>query len=291
MQVISSKDNEIIKNIRKLKEKKYRDLENAYLIEGIKIVKEAIAENAKIRQIIMCEDFTDNVELDKDTLYELARHNLIYVTRNIMDSLSDVKTPQGIIGVVEKSKRFAEEDNDENKSKNNIDAETNMLGNKTGIEPKVDYTQDIIIALDGVQDPGNLGTIIRTADSANLNQIIISKTSADPYNPKVVRSTMGAIFRVNIIETENIVEELKKAQENGFKVMVTALDSSESIYKTEFNKKVIVIGNEANGVSKEVQSIADEKVKIPMLGKTESLNASVAAGIMIYEYVRRKIKE
>ena len=291
MQVISSKDNEIIKNIRKLKEKKYRDLENAYLIEGIKIVKEAIAENAKIRQIIMCEDFTDNVELDKDTLYELARHNLIYVTRNIMDSLSDVKTPQGIIGVVEKSKRFAEEDNDENKSKNNIDAETNMLGNKTGIEPKVDYTQDIIIALDGVQDPGNLGTIIRTADSANLNQIIISKTSADPYNPKVVRSTMGAIFRVNIIETENIVEELKKAQENGFKVMVTALDSSESIYKTEFNKKVIVIGNEANGVSKEVQIIADEKVKIPMLGKTESLNASVAAGIMIYEYVRRKIKE
>ena len=291
MQVISSKDNEIIKNIKKLKEKKYRELENAYLIEGIKIVKEAIAENAKIRQIIMCEDFTDNVELDKDTLYELARHNLIYVTRNIMDSLSDVKTPQGIIGVVEKSKRFAEEDNDENKSKNNIDAETNMLGNKTGIEPKVDYTQDIIIALDGVQDPGNLGTIIRTADSANLNQIIISKTSADPYNPKVVRSTMGAIFRVNIIETENIVEELKKAQENGFKVMVTALDSSESIYKTEFNKKVIVIGNEANGVSKEVQSIADEKVKIPMLGKTESLNASIAAGIMIYEYVRRKIKE
>ena len=291
MQVISSKDNEIIKNIRKLKEKKYRDLENAYLIEGIKIVKGAIAENAKIKQIVMCEDFTDNVELDKDTLYELARHNLIYVTRNIMDSLSDVKTPQGIIGVVEKSKRFAEEDNDENKSKNNIDAETNMLGNKTGIEPKVDYTQDIIIALDGVQDPGNLGTIIRTADSANLNQIIISKTSADPYNPKVVRSTMGAIFRVNIIETENIVEELKKAQENGFKVMVTALDSSESIYKTEFNKKVIVIGNEANGVSKEVQIIADEKVKIPMLGKTESLNASVAAGIMIYEYVRRKIKE
>ena len=291
MQVISSKDNEIIKNILKLKEKKYRDLENAYLIEGIKIVKEAIAENAKIKQIVMCEDFTDNVELDKDTLYELARHNLIYVTRNIMDSLSDVKTPQGIIGVVEKSKRFAEEDNDQNKSKNNIDAETNMLGNKTGIEPKVDYTQDIIIALDGVQDPGNLGTIIRTADSANLNQIIISKTSADPYNPKVVRSTMGAIFRVNIIETENIVEELKKAQENGFKVMVTALDSSESIYKTEFNKKVIVIGNEANGVSKEVQSIADEKVKIPMLGKTESLNASVAAGIMIYEYVRRKIKE
>ena len=156
---------------------------------------------------------------------------------------------------------------------------------------KVDYSQDIIIALDGVQDPGNLGTIIRTADSANLNQIIISKDSADPYNPKVVRSTMGAIFRVNVIEAEDLKEELKKAQENKFQIMITALDAKKSIYKADFIKKIIVIGNEANGVSKEVQAIADEKVIIPMLGKTESLNASVAASVMIYEYVRRKIGE
>lgn len=261
MQVISSKDNEIIKNIRKLKEKKYRDLENSYVIEGIKLVKEAINEGVNIKQIVMCEDFTDN-EIDKDTLYEIAKHNLVYVTKNLFDTITDVKTPQGIIAVVEKRN-----------------------------SSEVDYSQDIIIALDGVQDPGNLGTIIRTADSANLNQIIISKDSADPYNPKVVRSTMGAIFRVNVIEAEDLKEELKKAQENKFKIMITALDTKKSIYKADFNKKIIVIGNEANGVSKEVQTMADEKVIIPMLGKTESLNASVAASIMIYEYVRRKIGE
>ena len=100
---------------------------------------------------------------------------------------------------------------------------------------------------------------------------------------------MGAIFRVNIIETDNLKKKLLEAQENNFKIMVTSLNTRNSIYNVDFNKKVIVIGNEASGVSKTIQEIADEKVKIPMLGKTESLNASVAAGIMIYEYVRRKV--
>lgn len=262
MQVISSKDNELVKNIRKLKEKKYRDLENAYIIEGIKLIKEAIVEKAKVKQIIMCENFEDNKEIDKETLYEIAKYNLIYVTEKVFNLITDVKTPQGIIAVIEKNK-------------------TNQI----------DYSQDIIIALDGVQDPGNLGTILRTVDSANLNQIILSKNSADPYNPKVVRSTMGGIFRVNIIEVEDLETTLKEMQKNNFKVMVTSLDTNNSIYDVDYNKKIIVIGNEANGVSKEVQAMADEKVKIPMLGKTESLNASVATGIMIYEYVRGKVKK
>lgn len=262
MQVISSKDNEIIKNIRKLKDKKYRDLENIYIVEGIKLVKEAIAENANIKQIVICENFTDNKEINKETLYEIAKYNLIYVTEKVFNIITDVQTPQGIIAVVEK--------------------------NKTN---KIDYSQDIIIALDGVQDPGNLGTILRTVDSSALNQIILSKNSADPYNPKVVRSTMGGIFRVNIIEVEDLKTTLKEIQKNKFKIMVTSLETNNSIYDVDYNKKVIVIGNEANGVSKEVQNMADEKVKIPMLGKTESLNASVATGIMIYEYVRRKVKK
>lgn len=262
MQVISSKDNEIVKNIKKLKEKKYRDLENAYIIEGIKLVKEAIYENAKIRQIIMCENYADNKEIDKETLYEISKYNLIYVTEKVFNTITDVKTPQGIIAIVEKNNSTCE----------------------------INYSEEIIIALDDVQDPGNLGTIIRTADSANLKQIILSKNSADPYNPKVVRSTMGGIFRVNIIEVDNLEETLKQTQKNGFKVMVTVLDTQKSIYDVNYNKKVIVIGNEANGISKAIQNIADEKVKIPMLGKTESLNASVAAGVMIYEYVRRKAK-
>lgn len=147
-----------------------------------------------------------------------------------------------------------------------------------------------MVALDDVQDPGNLGTILRTVDSIGLTQIIVSKGTADAYNPKVVRSTMGAIFRVKIIECEDLKQTLKEIKKHKFKIVVSSLQTENKIYDINYNKKVIVIGNEANGVEKEIQNLADEKIKIPMLGKTESLNASVATGIILYEYVRQKIK-
>lgn len=117
----------------------------------------------------------------------------------------------------------------------------------------------------------------------------MSKGTADAYNPKVVRSTMGAIFRIKIIECENLEETLKKVQNKGFKIVVSSLQTDNSIYDINYNKKVIIIGNEANGVEKNIQEMADEKIKIPMIGKTESLNASVATGIILYEYVRQKV--
>ena len=261
MQIISSKDNELIKHIRKLKEKKYRDLNQEYVIEGIKLIKEAIEEKAEIEQIIVCDNCLDTEVIPKDIMYEVAKYECIYVTEKVFISISDVSTPQGILAVVQRK----------------------------GKEVQIDYKQDIIVVLDDIQDPGNLGTILRTVDSVGLNQIIVSKGTADCYNTKVIRSTMGAIFRVNIIECEDLEKTLKEIQENDFKVVVTSLQTKKSLYDIEFNKKAIVIGNEANGVEKKIQNMADEKIKIPMLGKTESLNASVATGVVLYEYVRQKI--
>ncbi len=261
MQIISSKDNETVKAIKRLKEKKYRDLENKFIVEGIKIVEEAINENTKISKIVICEDCLQDGTLSKELVLKIAAYDCIYVTKKVFEQLTDVMSPQGILAVIEKNNKNQE----------------------------IDYSQDIIIALDDIQDPGNLGTILRTIDSSGLTQVIISKNSVDRYSPKVVRSTMGAIFRVNMIETEDLEQMLKQVQKNHFEVVVTALDAKENIYDMEYKNKVIVIGNEANGVSSQVQNLADKKVKIPMLGKTESLNASVAASIMIYEYVRRKI--
>ena len=263
MQVITSKDNELVKNIKKLKEKKYRDLNNQFIVEGIKIVGEAIEENADIEYIVVCEDCINDGSLDKKLLYEIAKYKCIYVTEKIFATLTDVTNPQGILAVI----------------------------NRNNVYNNIDYNEELIIVLDGIQDPGNLGTILRTVDSANLKQVIVSKDTADSYNPKVVRSTMGGIFRVNIVKSDNLVETLKQLQNKGFEVVVTSLDTTTNIYNIHYNKKVIVIGNEANGVSQEVQNIADKKVIIPMLGKTESLNAGVAAGIMIYEYVRGKIDD
>ena len=162
---------------------------------------------------------------------------------------------------------------------------------KNNNDTKIDYTQDIIVALDDVQDPGNLGTILRTVDSIGLTQILLSKGTADSFNPKVVRSTMGAIFRVKIIECEDLKQTLKEIKKHKFKIVVSSLQTENTIYDIKYQKKVIVIGNEANGVEPQISQMADEKIKIPMLGKTQSLNASVATGIILYEYVRQKLKK
>lgn len=239
MQIISSKDNELIKHIKKLKDKKERDISNEYLIEGIKLVKEAIQENANIKQIILCDDCEKTESISKDLMYEIAKYDCIYVASKIFRYISEVQEPQGILAVVEK---------------NNVNNE-------------IDYTQDIIVALDDVQDPGNLGTILRTVDSIGITQILVSKGTADAYNPKVVRSTMGAIFRVKMIECEDLAKILKEIKKHKFKIVVSSLQTQNSIYDIDYNKKVIVIGNEANGVEKNIQEMADEKIKIPMLRK------------------------
>ena len=261
MQVITSKDNEFIKHVKKLKEKKYRDQSQEFIIEGIKLVKEAIEEKANIKQIIICDNCENSGIIPKDLMYEIAKYNCVYVTENILKTMSDVNAPQGIMAIIGRNNK----------------------------EKDIDYSQDIIVALDDIQDPGNLGTILRTVDSIGLNQILVSKGTADCYNPKVVRSTMGAIFRIRIIECEDLEQTLKETQKNNFKLIVSSLQTNNSLYDIDFDKKVIIIGNEANGVEPQIQEMADEKIKIPMLGKTESLNASVATGIILYEYVRQKI--
>ena len=263
MQVITSKDNEIIKGIRKLKDKKNREENNQYIIEGIKMIEEAIKEKAEISKIIICEECLQSDALDKKLLYEIAKFDCIYVSKKIMEHLTTVVNPQGIMAVIERTNKGS----------------------------KINYNEDIILVLDGIQDPGNLGTILRTADSVNLKQIVVTKETADVFNPKVVRSTMGAIFRVNVIESDDLVKTLKEIKKNKFKIVATSLGAEESIYDIDYKKKAIIIGNEANGVSKAVLDIADKKVIIPMLGKAESLNASIATGVILYEYVRQKIRK
>ena len=213
--IISSKDNEIIKEIRKLKEKKYR--KEKFIVEGIKMLEEAINENASIDLIIIREGI--NLDLD------ISEFKSIVVTEKVFNTLTDVVSPQGVLAVI--NKKSAENTNNEN---------IKSIDTKNMTELQIDKNADYILAIDGIQDPGNLGTIIRTADSANLKQIIVSKNTVDSYSPKVIRSTMGAIYRVNIIETENLVETLEKLKEAGFKVVTTSLDTDNSVYDISYDK-------------------------------------------------------
>ena len=221
------------------------------------MLKEAISEKAEIDTIIIREDTELDFKLDSE-----LEKKVIHVTKNVFETISDVVSPQGVLVVINKK----------------ID------------DNKISKHADYILALDGIQDPGNLGTIIRTADSANIKQILVSKDTVDSYSPKVVRSTMGAIYRVKIIECEDLAKTLKSLQTTGFEIVTTDLHTDKSIYDMNYNKKIVVIGNEANGVTPEIRELSNYRVKIPMLGKTESLNAAVATGIMIYEYVRQKIQ-
>ena len=256
--IITSKNNEIVKHIKKLKSKKYRDEYNEFIIEGVKIVEEAIHENAKIKHIVICDECEQNELISKEILYEIAKCNCVYVTKEIFHSISDVTNPQGILAVIEKPD-----------------------------EKEIDYSEDIIVVLDDLQDPGNLGTI----DSIGLKQIVVSNGTADVYNPKVVRSTMGAIFRIHIVKPIDLMEKLKEMKKNKFELIATTPKAEKTIYDIDYKKKVIIVGNESNGVEERFMDKADDKVTIPMLGKSESLNASIATGIVLYEYVRQKMKK
>ena len=257
--VITSKDNEFVKHVKKLKEKKYREEYGEFIIEGIKMIEEAINEKAKIKQIVVCEDCKNSGGIPSELLYEIAKYDCVYVNEKVFTQMTDVSNPQGILAIVDKS------------------------GNK---EALIDFKAELFLVLDNIQDPGNMGTILRTADSINLKQILVSKGTSDVYNPKVVRSTMGAIFRVKVIECEDLLKTIKELKKHKIQIYATDIKTDKSIYDVDYKKSAIIIGNEANGVSNEILEAADKRIKIPMKGKTESLNAAVATSIILYESIR-----
>lgn len=239
---ITSLENQLVKKISSLHKKKYRDEYELFFIEGMKSVKEAINFNWEIENVLYSPDMID---------YDLGIEGTI-VSKEILCKISDTVTPQGIVAVC--------------KIKNEK------------IENLVDKKK--IVYLDKVQDPGNVGTIIRTADAFGIDSVVLSKECADVYSPKVVRSTMGSIFHLPVIRDVEI-EELKKLNK---KIYSSSLSGKEK-FKIEDNA-VLVIGNEGNGISDETKKVTDEFIKIKMPGNAESLNASIAAGILMYEFTK-----
>lgn len=260
--IIESSSNQKIKLVRSLYSKKYRDSEGAYIVESVKLIKEAIVEKSVLKFVLICDSAMKNSEI-KEIIQLLSENGIKYhfVKSEIFKSVSNTITSQGIVAVVEKNIY------DDLKSKQ----------------------FDFIVFCDKLQDPGNLGTIIRTADAFGPCVVALSLGCVDAYNDKTVRACAGAIYRANIVEvkdTENYLGELKK---DGFKIISTVVDSDSSFEDIGFLDKVcLVIGNEGNGVSNIVKSLSDINITIRMTGNTESLNASIAAGISIYE-IRKKL--
>ena len=257
MIVIESKDNTLFKYTKKLKERKHRVKENKYIIEGFRLVQEAFKAKCNIEYIIVNEGGKGKLE---EYLSQYIDNVKIYEMRNeLFFQLTSTENTQGIIAV------------------SNIN---NSISNISG---------DFYLLCDKVQDPGNLGTIIRTAHAAGVNAIILTKGTVDIYNDKTIRSTMGSIFYMPIIY-DNDLSLLRKLKGEGFALVATSLEESKNFFDEDLRGKVILsVGNEGNGISEEIFELADKKVKIPMPGGAESLNVGVATSIILFEKVRQSL--
>lgn len=254
---IESKNNNSFKDIKKLKEKKHRVKNNKYIIEGLRFVDEALKSGVSIDSII----FTENFKEKNDEFFSKISANvkLIQMNESLLKQLCSTENPQGVLAVV----------NMQNKEL------------KDG---------ELVILVDKVQDPGNMGTIIRTAHAAGASGIVVIKGTVDIYNDKTLRSTMGSIFYIPVVEDDSL-EYIKSLKEDGYRLVVSSLQGKNNFFEEDLQGKVIIaVGNEGNGISDEVYEISDVKVKIPMPGNAESLNVAVATSVMIYEKIRQSYK-
>jgi TrmH family RNA methyltransferase len=259
---ITSSQNPLIKEIKSLNSRKNRSKKGLFIIEGIKFFIEALNEEEKIIRIFMSEQFLSTSE-SKEILVKAAARNIktYMLPDRLFKGISDTESPQGILAVI-KAKHH---------NINQLPAEGNLL-----------------IILEALQDPGNMGTIIRTADAAGFTGIVVSQGCVDIYNPKVLRSTMGSVFHIPLFFTNNLGETIQTLKSKGIKIYGTHLKGASNYFELDMRSDIaIVIGNESKGISDETAALADALVKIPMIGKAESLNASIAAGLLMYESVRQ----
>jgi len=259
---LSKNNRKIINALRK--SRNLRQKNKRFLVEGLRSVCEAINSNYNIDFIVLSETFLKHALQKNTQLFKMINDNKIYqASDQLFNELSDTVTPQGIMAVVE------------HKSYNFEDAISDKF---------------LIIALDRVKDPGNMGTIVRSSDAAGADAILLSKGCVDIYNPKVIRSTMGSVFHIPLIQSEDFCIELNKLKKLGGQIITTHLKAQKYYYEVDFTRpSIIVMGKEDEGVSDDVLNISDEIVKIPMLGRAESLNVSVAHGIMLYEAVSQRL--
>jgi TrmH family RNA methyltransferase len=261
MDIIKSKDNSKIRYVRSLSSKKGRDEKNAFIVEGVKFVNEAIYENAHIISLIFNENTLNKTNARE--IYDFALKSEIEIVtceENVFKTVADTISSQGVLAVIEMKKNFS-------------------------------TINDFKFAImcDRIQDPGNLGTIIRTADAFGPAAVILNKGCVDEYNPKVVRASAGAIFRVPFIHSDIDKEMISKLKESGYAIISTVVDSEYSFEDIDMYEKIcLVIGNEGQGVSQEISECSHMNITIKMSGRSESLNASIAAGISIYE-IRKKL--
>lgn len=259
--MITSESNGQIKELIKLqKSARQRKKNSEFVAEGDKLVKEAY-RHKKLKKIYISENV---FEAKKEEFAEMLQSVSYEIVANtVFQNISETVTPQGILGIIAMPSYSLEE----------------LLQDE----------KQCFLLLDDIRDPGNLGTIMRTAEGAGMSAVLLSKESVDLFNPKVVRATMGAIFRMPFGYVESLPQVMETMKKKGIEIYGTMMDGSMVYDEADYTKGVgIVIGNEANGISEETKEKLSGRIRIPMEGSLESLNAAVAAAILMYETARQR---
>jgi TrmH family RNA methyltransferase len=266
LDVITSVHNPLVKRLHQLLDRKGREEQGSFLVEGVHLVEEALRSDAEVVTVVY------DSERGLDPVCEQALHRrdssvqVIAAAPAVLAKLSETKSPQGIVAEVKKPRR-------------NWQDWLSSAGEGAFL----------LLMLDEIQDPGNLGTILRTAEAAGVDAVIMGKGSVDLFNGKVVRATMGALFRLPVF-SQQLVEAAETLKRLGARILVSSVNEGSLAYdEADYSGKVaIVIGNEGRGVSSEMIKKADSLVHIPLYGRAESLNAAVAAGVLVYEAKRKR---
>ena len=262
MKTIRSKDNPSYKEAVKLLRRKYRDQTGMFLIEGPRPVMDAIRSGESLQTVFLSEESLEKGLSAAEELERLCMKNgcrCILLAEELFGRISDTEHSQGVLAVACKPEHR-----------------------------KIEIGSSVII-LDRLQDPGNIGTIIRTAEAAGFGTLIAIKGTGDIYAPKTVRAAAGSLLRVNVFEGLESDEAIRLCREQGIRIVASDLEGSVEYTAADLTGDMaLVIGNEGSGVSDEIRQAADSKVRIPMEGTIESLNAAVAAGLLMYESVRQR---
>jgi len=257
--IISSRQNQKIKEIRKLIRKNKK--ERIFLLEGSKIIKEALDLNYNFIYLVVTLDYLKKNE-KMMLLIEEKKIPYFIVTPEVLLSITELDTPPGILGLV-KIKQYREN-----------------FGNR-----------NIFLLIEDLQDPGNLGTIFRLAQGFGVNAIYLSENSVSPFNPKVIRASMGAVLHVKFFDETNIIRKIKEFRKLGIKIYGTNPHKGKNINEMKFNLPLgLVIGNESRGISPEIINLVNENIKIPLEKNLDSLNVAVATGIILYEIKNKSLR-
>jgi TrmH family RNA methyltransferase len=249
------------KKILALQRRKHRDAENQFLIEGVRLCEEAVRSSAAIEQMVFCrETMADNSRLAD--LHSQAREQNIPIqetNRRAMLGMCDTETPQGVLGIV---------------------------GMPTWDRPAAGASSRSVLLLDRIRDPGNLGLILRTAEAAGVDALFIARKSVELYNPKVVRASMGSIFRLPVFRDQDLDAVIPELQARGVTVYATHMDGTSYETVQPSQPWALLLGNEAFGVDPALSASADTLISVPMAAPVESLNVAIATGILLYHLNR-----